>query len=153
MPQLANRSMLRGWHFRSSLYEFALSQYKKIGRRPMFDHWTVDAAMLSGRIFFPQPAIWFSNTTLQDQWRLLDFPSRPLKKKPTSDDLDTFAAAKTELRSVAATAQAKAPAGQAAFQGRLPVSAQITEHTPDPEPILTQITHSGSFVLSVSPFV
>ena len=51
----------------------------------------------------------YSNTNFQDQWRLLDFPGRALKKKPTPAELATFAAAKTELMKlmrVAADAEA-----------------------------------------------
>ena len=96
-------------HLKSSLYEFALSKYKKIGRRHMFTHWAVDRTMLSGRIFFPQPAVWFSNTTLQDQWKLLHFPRRVLKRKPTRTELATFVAAKTALMRVAVDAEAPVP--------------------------------------------
>jgi len=51
-----------------------------------------------------------SNAAIQQQWRKLNFPSRPFKKKPTQRDIDDFAALKPQLLQSAANAETDSPA-------------------------------------------
>jgi hypothetical protein len=76
---------------------------------PLLSNWTVDVAILSGRVFYQSPAVWFSDTTLQEQWRTLDFPSRPLKKKLQENEENAFAAKKVALQRTAADREEHTP--------------------------------------------
>ena len=62
----------------------------------MFSHWIVNADTLAGRVFYQSPAIWFSDTTLQEQWRTLDFPSGTLRRNLPQQDIAVFEAKEVE---------------------------------------------------------
>ena len=53
---------------------------------------------LAGRVFYQSPATWFSDTTLQEQWRTFDFPSRMLRRNPPQDDFFSSGLADVALR-------------------------------------------------------
>ena len=50
-------SLLRQWHYKNSLHQFAALLYERLEHRHMFSHWTVNADTLAGRVFY-QPATW-----------------------------------------------------------------------------------------------
>lgn len=69
-------SLLRAWYLQGSLYQFALSQYKKIGHRRMFAECTLDLETLASRVFFPRPANYLSQVAINQQWANFDFPNK-----------------------------------------------------------------------------
>ena len=76
--------------------------YRRLDHRHMFSHWIVNADTLAGRVFYQSPATWFSDTTLQEQWRTLDFLSQTLRRNLPQQDIAAFAAKGVELRQAAA---------------------------------------------------
>lgn len=110
-PTIAD-SPLRGWHLMDSLYLFALAQYKKVGRRHMSVCASGSRSCCARRMhFLPyKPPVWLSNAAIQQQWRELNFPSWPFKKKPTQRDIDDFAALKPQLLQSAANTETDSPA-------------------------------------------
>ena len=69
----------------------------------MFTQWFLDLKELAERAVFQQPAIYFTEAALQEHWRVLDFPSRKLRRRPPAADLAAFRAKQADLRRNAVT--------------------------------------------------
>ena len=69
----------------------------------MFMQWSLDLKELAERAVFQQPATYFTEAALQEHWRVLDFPSRKLKRRPPAADLAAFRAKQADLRRNAVT--------------------------------------------------
>ena len=103
-------SLLRAWYLQGSLYQFALSQYKKIGHRHMFAECTLDLETLASRVFFPRPANYLSQVAINQQWANFDFPNHALKRKVKKPEEAAFEATKQNHRNTAARREAISPA-------------------------------------------
>ena len=95
-------SLLRAWYLQGSLYQFALSQHKKIEHRHMLAECSFDLATLASRIFFSRPANYLTQVAIYQQWANFDFPNRALKKKVKKLEEDAFEASKQNHRTNAA---------------------------------------------------
>ena len=93
-----NYSLLRLWHLPTSLHQFANLLYKQLDHRHMFMQWSLDLKELAERAVFQQPATYFTEAALQEHWRVLDFPSRKLRRRPPTADLAAFRAKQADLR-------------------------------------------------------
>ena len=60
-------SLLRAWYLQGSLYQYALSQYKKNEYRHMFAECTLDLPTLASRIFFSRPAVYLTQVAINQQ--------------------------------------------------------------------------------------
>ena len=98
-----NYSLLRLWHLPTSLHQFANLLYKQLDHRHMFTQWSLDLKELAERAVFQQPATYFTEAALQEHWRVLDFPSRKLRRRPPAADLAAFRAKQDDLRQHAVT--------------------------------------------------
>ena len=49
-------SLLRLWHHKKSLHQYAALLHDSLGRRHMFSHWTVNVDALAGRVLYKSPA-------------------------------------------------------------------------------------------------
>lgn len=79
-PQLTDNSLLREWHLRDNLHEFAATQYDKPKCHHMFETIEVDIPTLSQRVFFERPPLYIPSTELQAQWANRIFASRALHR-------------------------------------------------------------------------
>ena len=80
LPQLTDNSLLREWHLRDNLHEFAATQYDKPKCHHMFETIEVDIPTLSQRVFFERPPLYITSTELQAQWANRIFASRALRR-------------------------------------------------------------------------
>jgi hypothetical protein len=69
----------------------------------MFTHWSLDLKELAERAMYQQPATYFTEAALQEHWRVLEFPSSKLRRRPPANDIAAFRAKQNELRQHAVT--------------------------------------------------
>ena len=81
----------------------------------MFTQWSLDLKELAERAVFQQPATYFIEAALQEHWRVLDFPSRKLRRRPPAADLAAFRAKQDDLRRNAVTQKQLNPVFYLAF--------------------------------------
>ena len=106
-------SLLRLWHYKQSLRQFAALLNEQLEHRHMFSHWVVNLDALAGRVLYQSPANYFPDTALQEHWRTFDFPSRMMRRRPTKEDKDAFPAKCAELRRSAAEQEQRTPVSYA----------------------------------------
>ena len=75
----------------------------------MFTQWSLDLKELAERAVFQQPATYFTEAALQEHWRVLDFPSRKLRRRLPAADLAAFRAKQDDLRRNAVTQEQPNP--------------------------------------------
>ena len=113
-----NYSLLRLWHLPTSLHQFANLLYKQLDHRHMFTQWSLDLKELAERAVFQQPATYFTEAALQEHWRVLDFPSRKLRRRLPAADLAAFRAKQDDLRRNAVTQEQPNPVFTFPFPSR-----------------------------------